>query len=431
MMLKGYNPAALNFPTSHQRRLKKSGSPVPTRQSPRVTINVSGMRYETYEETLLSFPDTLLGSPTKRSKYYDSALDEFVFARDKPSFDAILFFYQSRGILAKPDDVSEETFLQEIEFYEIGQRYHSESLPAVPGSHGEVEVILPYHPLKRKLWLWLEFPASSAAACALALWATFVIVFSTIIFCVETLPALEIKSYLTYRNVSESDRYKLVSNEVPAFDYWFVMEGICVSWFTIEYFMRLYSAPSTWNFAKSAMGLIDALAILPFYITLALRQSTEEVTSFSVLRVVRLFRVLRVFKLSRYSAAMKLLMSTLYCSCDQLKTLGFCFCVSVVLFSSALFYAEEGRTVISIPDAFWWTIITMTSVGYGDITPSTTLGKCVGCFCAMSGVALFCLPTPVLVTNFIKFYLNYGHADAKQKAFAQNLREIFLKPKQR
>lgn len=388
------------------------------------------MRYETYEETLGNYPETLLGSPTRRRQYYSSVQGEYIFARDRPSFDAILFFYQSRGILAKPATVSDETFQDEIGFFGLSSNDYSDRWNDLSSSEedmdADVEEILPLSPHKRKLWLWFEYPRSSQTARSLALWSIFVIVFSTVVFCLETMPELELKPRIAYHNVSEDGAFTLVAFEEPFVDYWFVMEGIFVAWFTIEYFIRLYSAPSVWNFVKSSMGILDVLAIFPFYVTLAFQQSTDEVRSFAVLRAIRLFRVLRVFKLSRYSNAVKLLVSTIYTSCEQLKSLGCCFAVAVVIFSSAIFYAEGGSNIPSIPDAFWWTVITMTSVGYGDVIPITLMGKFVGSFCAMSGVIFFCLPTPVLVSNFIKFYLHYGDLNQRKKAFAANLKQLFL-----
>lgn len=430
-MIKAYN-AAINLPPLQTPRPRRVQTHIPTYipayTSPRVIINVSGMRYETYEETLENYPETLLGCPTRRQEYYSSSEGEYIFLRDRTSFDAILFFYQSRGILAKPDTVSEETFLEEIEFYGLSSSYYSEIRDDLSSTQGEIEEILPLSPHKRKLWLWFEYPRSSQTARMLALWSIFVITFSTVVFCIETIPELAIEPRITQQNISIDGKYTVVEREETIVDYWFIMEGIFVAWFTIEYFVRLYSAPIVWNFVKSPMGILDVLAIFPFYVTLGFQESTEEVRSFAVLRAIRLFRVLRVFKLSRYSDAIKLLICTICSSFEQLKTLGLCFAVAVVLFSSAIFYAEGGSNIPSIPDAFWWTVITMTGVGYGDVTPLTPIGKFVGSFCAMCGIVFFCLPTPVLVSNFIKFYLHYGNNSERKVAFVDNLKQLFLKP---
>ena len=139
--------------------------------------------------------------------------------------------------------------------------------------------------------------------------------------------------------------------------------------------VRVYSSPSRRSFVKSWMGILDVLAIFPFYLTLALQKSKDQVNSFAVIRAIRLIRVLRVFKLTRYSDAIKLLVNTISCSLEQLKSLGFCFMVVVVIFSSAIFYAEDSPNIPSIPDAFWWTVITMTSVGYGGRSPHHPHGE--------------------------------------------------------
>ncbi|KAJ7357788.1 potassium channel [Desmophyllum pertusum] len=91
----------------------------------RITINVSGMRFETYESTLARLPDSLLGSPLKRAPYYDPINNEFYFDRNRNVFDSILFYYQSGGltggVLEKPDGIAEGTFLTEVKFYELGR----------------------------------------------------------------------------------------------------------------------------------------------------------------------------------------------------------------------------------------------------------------------------------------------------------------------
>lgn len=434
---------------------------IPAYKSPRIIINVSGMRYETYEETLSNYPETLLGSPLKRNAYYNSKTDEYYFQRDKYSFNAILFFYQSRGILSKPEDISDKTFEKELEFYGIEKsRYNSDSaLEEQPEKPKVVE--LPENPTKRKLWLCFEYPRSSIVARILALWSIVIITVSTVAFCIETLPPLQIqkenritenvtiaknitiqvasRNFLPHRGqqVGSKRNITVTKNvtisrtrvyEADITDYWFIIETFCVAWFTLEYIIRLYSAPSLRRFVISPMGILDIIAILPYYITLAVKDTTFEVQSFTVLRALRLFRVLRIFKLSRYSSALGILVKTLYSSSEQLKSLCFCAFVGMILFSSAIYYAENNRTTYpSIPHAFWWTIITMTSVGYGDVVPTTIAGKLIGSFCAMCGIILFCLPTPVLVSNFVKYYLDYGTIDKRKKQFAENLKEIFLR----
>jgi len=87
--------------------------------SERVTINISGLRFETRQSTLDRFPSTLLGNQARRNTFYDRAREEFVFDRNRPSFDAILYYYQSSGRLRRPANVPIDIFINELDFYEI------------------------------------------------------------------------------------------------------------------------------------------------------------------------------------------------------------------------------------------------------------------------------------------------------------------------
>ncbi|XP_026688356.1 potassium voltage-gated channel protein Shaker-like, partial [Diaphorina citri] len=86
----------------------------------RVVINVSGLRFETQLRTLNQFPETLLGDPARRIRYFDPLRNEYFFDRNRPSFDAILYYYQSGGRLRRPVNVPLDVFSEEIKFYELG-----------------------------------------------------------------------------------------------------------------------------------------------------------------------------------------------------------------------------------------------------------------------------------------------------------------------
>ncbi|XP_008336070.2 potassium voltage-gated channel subfamily A member 7-like, partial [Cynoglossus semilaevis] len=199
----------------------------------------------------------------------------------------------------------------------------------------------------------------------------------------------------------------------PFQDPFFIVETICICWFCFELFVRLICAPSKIHFFKDVMNIIDFFAILPYFITLGTElakdkdKSTQPSVSLALIRVIRLVRVFRIFKLSRHSKGLQILGQTLKASLRELALLIFFLFIGVILFSSAVYFAEVDRpntSFTSIPEAFWWAVVSMTTVGYGDMYPETVGGKLVGSMCAIAGVLTISLPVPVIVSNFSYFY---------------------------
>lgn len=153
----------------------------------RLAINVSGMRYETQLRTLAQFPDSLLGDPRRRLRYFDPTRNELFLDRSRICFDAVLYFYQSGGRLRRPANVPLDMFLEELHFYELGEeiidRYKEDE-----GFPKEEERPLPANDLQRRLWMLFEHPESSGGARIIAIISVMVIVISILIFCLETLP---------------------------------------------------------------------------------------------------------------------------------------------------------------------------------------------------------------------------------------------------
>jgi len=373
--------------------------------SDRITINVSGTTFETRPETLDRFPKTLLGCPSKRQRYFDTSVNCFYFNRHRIAFEYILYYYQSNGRLILPDDVPFRIFTEEVRFFQLGEQ----ALDSI--AKGMVKQrkkkYLHAQTIQGKLWNLFEHPDTSNCAKFIALFSIFMIVISLVLSCVETLPVLSNcpkRNLLLCNgtwNTSCGESMNELSCEEVTLEFFVVTEIVCYSWFLLEYIIRLWSAPQKSAFFFSTLNVIDIMAILPYFIVLL--AGNRKVVSLSVLRITRLIRVFRIFKLTRYSRGLQVLGHTVRASLKELEMVMLFAIMTMILSSSAVYFAEIGSPKSqfgSIPEAFWWSITTITTVGYGDMVPITDLGRFVGSICAVLGVLIFSLPVMALATNF-------------------------------
>ena len=189
--------------------------------------------------------------------------------------------------------------------------------------------------------------------------------------------------------------------------FFWVFELFSVAVFTVEYLLRLWVCPVDPRYNKpirgrvryvfSYLAIIDLVAIVPFYLPVLLPFDLR------FLRAIRLFRLLRLFKLSRYSRAMASISLVIR---DKRAELGIVIIVVFVflLLSSAVMYEVEREAqpnaFPNIPSAMWWGVVTLTTVGYGDIYPVTPLGKFIGAIISLLGIGLFALPAGIIASGF-------------------------------
>ena len=192
------------------------------------------------------------------------------------------------------------------------------------------------------------------------------------------------------------------------------LDTFCTCFFTIEFIIRLIAAPDRKNFWKSPMNIIDVLCVLPMWIKYIMMLTNippnkNLLAVYFVLMMLRVLRICRVLRMARHYTAVKILLLALKASLRELLMLLIFVFIVVLIFSVIIFYAEffQEDTFRSIPHGYWWAIITLTTVGYGDMYPKSVMGYLVGAMCALTGILATGLPVPIIANNF---NLYYGHA---------------------
>ncbi len=168
------------------------------------------------------------------------------------------------------------------------------------------------------------------------------------------------------------------------------LEWVFTILFTIEYVARLWSAPNTAAYAYSFFGVVDLMAILPTYFGAFIPGAGILV----VVRALRLLRVFRVLKLFKYLHEAELLLTALKASRQKIAVFVFTVLILVLIFGSCM-YAIEGAAhgFTSIPRSIYWAVVTLTTVGYGDISPQTTLGQALATIIMIMGYGIIAVPT--------------------------------------
>jgi voltage-gated potassium channel len=290
-----------------------------------------------------------------------------------------------------------------------------------------------YHRLQKRLYEILE-PAvyGDKTSRNSDLFFTALVVVNVISVTLESVPAL----YENYQNFFRT------------------LEIVSVIIFTIEYFGRLWSAPSqdttkqTWldnlkyriSYIFSFNGLVDLISILPFYL--------QSIFPYLDLRILRTLRLLRILKLSYYNSAFKDLFEAIFEERKSFYAASYLFIVVLIVSSSLIYFAEHKvhpTGFQSIPGSMYWALITLTTVGYGDITPVTGIGQFIAMLSAVFGVVVVALITGIVASSFnsqmerrkiifedqVRQALLDGVLDQNEKDALESLRKRFGMSKRR
>ncbi|KAJ0036839.1 hypothetical protein NQD34_005516 [Periophthalmus magnuspinnatus] len=437
--------------------------------SDKIIINVGGTRHETYKSTLRTLPGTRLAwlaDPDPASTDSDPAPppptnSEFFFDRHPGIFAYVLNYYRT-GKLHCPADVCGPLFEEELAFWGIDETDVEPCCWMTYRQHRDAEEALEMfeppdpedseedrdgprrfgiedcpdrsrgcgrhccHSWQRKMWALFDDPYTSRAARGVALASLFFILVSITTFCLETHEAfIEIKVF-TEQEVRDNVTTEVQHHEVTTNPALTIVEGVCVVWFTFEFLVRIICCPNKLLFVKNTLNIIDFVAILPFYLEMVLSGLSSKAANdiLGFLRVVRFVRILRIFKLTRHFVGLRVLGHTLRASVNEFLLLIIFLALGVLIFATMIYYAERigahpsdptaslHTNFKNIPISFWWAVVTMTTLGYGDMYPETWLGMIVGSLCAVAGVLTIAMPVPVIVNNFGMYY---SLAMAKQK----------------
>jgi voltage-gated potassium channel len=187
----------------------------------------------------------------------------------------------------------------------------------------------------------------------------------------------------------------------------YIMEWIITGLFTLEYLLRLYVSQSPLRYSRSFFGIVDLLAILPTFIDLIVPGAHY----LMLLRVLRVLRIFRVLKLAKYIGEANVLMRAMRASARKISVFIFAVLILVLILGS-LMYLIEGAAhgFTSIPKSVYWAIVTLTTVGYGDISPQTPLGQFFASIIMITGYGIIAVPTAIVTAEMT----NPTPADKKQ-----------------
>ncbi|KAG5685009.1 hypothetical protein PVAND_014212 [Polypedilum vanderplanki] len=418
----------------------------------RVVLNVGGIRHEAYKATLKKIPATRLSRLTEALANYDPVLNEYFFDRHPGVFGQILNYYRT-GKLHYPTDVCGPLFEEELEFWGLDSNQVEPCCWMTYTQHRDTQETLAvlerldldtekpteeelarkfgyeeayakgkvnwWQHLKPKLWSLMDEPYSSNAAKIVGIISVFFICVSIVSFCLKTHPDMRVPviKNITVKTADNGTAWTLDKQQTNAHEFFFYIECICNAWFTFEILIRFISSPNKCEFIMSLVNIIDYIATASFFVDLCLQKFASHLENADILEFFSIIRIMRLFKLTRHSSGLKILVQTFRASAKELTLLVFFLVLGIVIFASLVYYAERIQTnphndFNSIPLGLWWALVTMTTVGYGDMTPKTYIGMFVGALCALAGVLTIALPVPVIVSNFAMYY---SHTQARAK----------------
>ncbi|CAI5455340.1 unnamed protein product [Caenorhabditis angaria] len=386
-------------------------------------LRISSIFARSGEEKLSTFAQMSHEQRILQCDAYLMPQEEYYFERSSILFDSIFKYYVS-GQLHRPLDVCPQEFSCELSYWKINdcvmsnccwRGYNMSASLEELVAPKEKKIELHDRSLRSRIHQFCEGDGSLFSTLFTFGSISFVLI-SVIGLVLGSIHELQVpirktggKAERILDNITLLNGTDVIWEPHPVFSY---VETTCIIWFTVEFIVRLTVTPSRVQFLTGIMNIVDMIAIIPFYLEVGLALFGIDVASLSdikgallVVRVLRVLRVVRILKLGRYSSGMRTFALTLKSSARQLGMMGMVLSTGVVFFSTLLYFVEKDEKdtpFTSIPAAFWWAIVTMTTVGYGDYVPVTVPGKLIASGAIISGVLVLALPITIIVDNFMK-----------------------------
>ncbi|XP_060611978.2 voltage-gated potassium channel KCNC1-like [Anolis sagrei] len=406
-----------------------------------MVLNVGGVRFETSRSTLRAFPRTKLHSLTEAEAStafdYDASAKEFFFDRSPRLFRQVLSYCRTRHLHC-PADICRSALEEELAFWQItvSQLPHccwmrlsktedpleecedfgdAEEAGDGQGLLSQVEGTSQVEGMthrKFQIWTLLEKPHSSRWAMGLA-------VFSLL---------LNI-SLVILANVDATSFFAIVNETSPIshLHHWIYLhkaatpllylELFFILLFSFKFFLRLAICPNKKKFLLSPLNVVDFLCLLPVFIELLSSKVEYLIGWLGLFRVVYVLKLLKVFRLVETPLMLRILPSLAKAILKEVFLFVVVFVFQVFFFGSLCYYAEmrgPDSHMDKITSGLWWALITLTTIGYGDMYPVTKFGQVVGALTAITGVLSLIVLTAVLIVKLKGFY-EAGVAKEKRK----------------
>ncbi|KAM4605301.1 potassium voltage-gated channel subfamily V member 2 [Polymixia lowei] len=446
----------LDTPTDVQqekREDKKTSTDIPNPwQSNIVNLNVGGKVFHIPKHLVLRYPKTRIGvlalckDPVKQLTLcddYNVKNNEFFFDRDPMFFHYIFHFYCS-NVMWVMESLCPINFEEEMEFWGLKMKdtqrccrilfeekvddirdqlkVNQELIDEIkPHKDDEGYKSMFLGDIRKTLWDLMENPYSSLSAKAFAVFSSLFVLISIVAMTLNTVKELRV--------------YKLYGKTYMEW-----VEVLSILFFTMEYFLRLLTTANIKHFVRSALNFVDLVAVMPYFLQIVFEiffvdaedlSSQEDLKAMArvskvskVLKVVKLMRIFRILKLARHSTGMRAFGFTIRQCSEQVCCLFLFIAMGIFTFSALMHSVEvdqPGTPFSSIPDAWWWAAVSISTVGYGDVVPISYLGRCVAFGCISFGIILNGMPISILFNKFSDYY-----AKLKEQEYTQaNIERTF------